>query len=88
MKSAGSKKAIRSPPKWFRKVSTIEKITHKIRKLSSDKQEKVLEYIEVLEENQNELNSWNSFSLENAMKGLEDDQLPEYTEEDLKEKWK
>ncbi len=88
MKSAGSKKAIRSPPKWFRKVSTIEKITHKIRKLPSDKQEKVLEYIEVLEENQNELNSWNSFSLENAMKGLEDDQLPEYTEEDLKEKWK
>lgn len=88
MKPEGSRKAIEFPLKWFRKVSTIEKITHKIKKLSSDKQEKVLEYIEVLEENQNELNSWNTFSLENAMKGLEDDQLPEYTEEDLKERWK
>ncbi len=63
-------------------MSTLEKITSKIKKLSGDKQEKVLEYIEVLEEHQDELNNWNSFSLENAMKGLEDDQLPEYTVED------
>jgi len=69
-------------------VSTLEKITSKIKKLSGDKQEKVLEYIEVLEEHQDELNNWNSFSLENAMKGIADDQLPEYSEKDLKEIWK
>ena len=31
--------------------------------------------------------SWNKFSLEQAMRGLEDDNLPEYTEADLIEKW-
>lgn len=69
-------------------MSTLEKITSKIKKLSGDKQEKVLEYIEVLEDHQDELNNWNSFSLENAMKGIADDQLPEYSEKDLKERWK
>jgi len=68
-------------------MSTLEKITVKIKRLSSDKQEKVLEYVEVLEGYQKELNDWNSFSIQSAMKGLEDDKLPEYTENDLKEKW-
>ena len=30
---------------------------------------------------------WNQFSLEQAMRGLENDNLPEYTEADLIEKW-
>ncbi|MBD2570927.1 hypothetical protein [Anabaena lutea] len=30
---------------------------------------------------------WNEFSLEQAMRGLENDHLPEYTESDLIEKW-
>jgi hypothetical protein len=30
---------------------------------------------------------WNQFSLEQAMKGLENDELLEYTEADLIEKW-
>jgi hypothetical protein len=30
---------------------------------------------------------WNEFSLEQAMRGLEKDHLPEYTESDLIEKW-
>ena len=31
--------------------------------------------------------AWNQFSLEQAMRGLEEDNLPEYTEADLMEKW-
>lgn len=31
--------------------------------------------------------AWNQFSLEQAMRGLETDNLPEYTEADLIEKW-
>jgi hypothetical protein len=30
---------------------------------------------------------WNQFSLEQAMKGLENDKLSEYTEADLIEQW-
>ncbi|MBK1987226.1 hypothetical protein A0J48_006705 [Sphaerospermopsis aphanizomenoides BCCUSP55] len=30
---------------------------------------------------------WKQFSLEQAMRGLENDYLPEYTEADLIEKW-
>ncbi|MBD2148326.1 hypothetical protein [Sphaerospermopsis sp. FACHB-1194] len=30
---------------------------------------------------------WNEFSLEQAMRDLENDHLPEYTESDLIEKW-
>ena len=37
--------------------------------------------------NNQENEEWNQFSLEQAMKGLENDNLPEYTEADLMEKW-
>ncbi len=32
-------------------------------------------------------NSWSDFSLKNAMRGLEDDNMPKYSLDDLKEKW-
>ena len=38
-------------------------------------------------ENNTENEEWNQFSLEQAMRGLENDHLPEYTEADLIEKW-
>ncbi len=68
-------------------MSTLDKITLKVKKLSEDKQEKVLEYVEVLEGLQKDVNEWNSFSLENAFKGLENDGMPEYSDKDIKEKW-
>ena len=37
--------------------------------------------------NNTENEEWNQFSLEQAMKGLENDHLPEYTEADIIEKW-
>ena len=68
-------------------MSTIEKITLKVKKLSEEKQEKVLEYVEVLEAYQKDVSDWNNFSLESAINGLDDSELPEYSEKDLKEKW-
>ena len=37
--------------------------------------------------NNTENEEWNQFSLEQAMRGLENDHLPEYTEADIIEKW-
>ncbi|MBC5794325.1 hypothetical protein H5968_03965 [Sphaerospermopsis sp. LEGE 00249] len=41
--------------------------------------------IPILNNKENE--DWNEFSLEQAMRDLENDHLPEYTESDLIEKW-
>lgn len=41
--------------------------------------------IPILNNKENE--EWNEFSLEQAMRDLENDHLPEYTESDLIEKW-
>jgi hypothetical protein len=41
--------------------------------------------IPILTNKENE--EWNKFSLEQAMRDLENDHLPEYTESDLIEKW-
>ena len=41
--------------------------------------------IPILTNKENE--EWNEFSLEQAMRDLENDHLPEYTESDLIEKW-
>jgi hypothetical protein len=68
-------------------MSTIDKITLKVKRLSEEKQEKVLEYVEVLEGLQKEKTDWNAFSLASAFTGLETDDMPEYSEKDLKEKW-
>jgi len=62
----------------------LEQAISKIKTLPSDQQEAIasiiLEEIQVYQE-------WNQFSLEQAMRGLENDNLPEYTETDLIEKW-
>ena len=74
-------------------LKTIEKITKRIIKLPKKSQVEVLHFVEFLlsksgateEEYNNQ--KWNRFSLEQAMKGLENDDLPEYYESDLKEKF-
>jgi hypothetical protein len=62
----------------------LEQAISKIKTLPSDQQEAIasiiLEEIQVNKE-------WNQFSLEKAMRDLENDNLPEYTETDLMEKW-
>jgi hypothetical protein len=73
---------------------TIEQIIQaKIGILPESKQAEVLIFLNSLIENQTEIDArqenaeWSQFSLEQAMQGLEDDLLPEYTEQDLKKKW-
>jgi len=62
----------------------LEQAISKIKTLPSDQQEAIASIIlEEIQVNQ----QWNQFSLEQAMRGLENDNLPEYTETDLIEKW-
>ena len=62
----------------------LEQAIAKIKTLPSDQQEAIASIIlEEIQVNQ----EWNQFSLEQAMRGLENDNLPEYTETDLIEKW-
>ena len=73
-------------------MKTIEKITKRIIKLPKKSQVEVLHFVEFLlsksgatEKEYNQ--KWNRFSLEQAMKGLENDDLPVYYVSDLKEKY-
>ncbi len=62
----------------------LEQAISKIKTLPSDQQEAIASIIlEEIQVNQ----EWNQFSLQQAMRGLENDNLPEYTETDLIEKW-
>jgi hypothetical protein len=76
------------------KFMTIKQvIQEKIDILPESKQEEVLNFLNSLIESQSEFHAqyenveWAQFSLEQAMRGLENDLLPEYTEQDLKKKW-
>ena len=62
----------------------LQQAISKIKTLPSDQQEAIASIIlEEIQVNQ----EWNQFSLEQAMRDLENDNLPEYTETDLIEKW-
>lgn len=62
----------------------LEQAISKIKTLPSDQQEALASIIlEEIQANQ----QWNQFSLTQAMRDLENDNLPEYTESDLIEKW-
>ncbi len=70
-----------------------EQIKSKIKGLPALYQREVLHFVEFLSqkakrgEAETEGKSWADFSLTQAMRDLEDDDTPEYTEADLKEKW-
>lgn len=69
-----------------------EQVNDKLQKLPIAAQEEVLHFIEFLAqkyvENGDEDKQWSEFSLAQATRGLEDEDFPEYTEADLKEKWR
>jgi hypothetical protein len=61
-------------------------IKESILELLEEEKSKIQEIlIPVLSNQENQ--EWNQFSLEQAMRGLENDNLPEYSESDLIEKW-
>lgn len=71
-----------------------EQINSKLQKLPTLYQQEVLHFVEFLSqkamrgETEIEEKVWLDFSLTQAMRGLEDDDTPEYTEADLKEQWR
>ncbi len=71
-----------------------EKINQKVEKLPISIQLEILDFVEFVAQKAEKINSadereqWTEFSLSQAMKGLEDEEIPEYTESDLKEKWR
>jgi len=71
-----------------------EKINRKLEKLPISIQLEVLDFVEFVAQKAEKQNSseenrqWTEFSLRQAMKGLENEELFEYTEADLKEKWR
>ncbi len=68
----------------FIMTELLEQAISKIKTLPSDQQEALASIIlEEIQANQ----QWHQFSLTQAMRDLENDNLPEYTESDLIEKW-
>ena len=68
-----------------------EEVTNKLQKLPIAAQEEVLHFIEFIaqkfERKADEDKQWSEFSLAQAMRGMEDEDAPDYTEADLKERW-
>ncbi len=79
---------------YYHSMIVTEQINSKLQKLPTLYQQEVLHFIEFLSqkatrgETETEENLWADFSLMQAMRDLEDDDTPEYTEADLKEKWR
>jgi hypothetical protein len=67
-------------------MTTVQKINKEIQDLPESVQEKVLVYIEELRKEKGDDDKWLDFSLSQAMKGFENDEV-NYDENDLKEKW-
>lgn len=79
---------------YYYGMIVTEQINSKLQKLPTLYQQEVLHFIEFLSqkamrgESETEEKLWTDFSLTQAMRGLEDDDTPEYAEADLKEKWR
>lgn len=79
---------------YINNMIVSEKINQKVEKLPISIQLEVLDFVEFVAQKAEKINAadereqWAEFSLSQAMKGLEDEEIPEYTEADLKEKWR
>lgn len=74
-------------------MTATEQITDRLKLLPPPLQREVLDFIDFLAQrvaqgdDGSEEAEWTKFSLAQAMNGLENEDLPEYSEADLKEKW-
>jgi hypothetical protein len=74
-------------------MSTVEKINVHVQQLPQFFQIEVLNFVEFLASKVTEKDSrqaeelWSQFSIAQAMRGLEDEDVPVYDKSDLKEKW-
>ena len=69
-------------------MSTAEWIFEKTKSLPVSLQHEVLNFVEVLQRKQAAPEEdWAALSLTNALRGMEDEEWPAYSEADLVEKW-
>ncbi len=69
-------------------MTTVERIYEQVQSLPEPLQQEVLDFVEYLAHKlRREDTQWSQFSLQAALRGLEDEVWPEYTEAALKEKW-
>ena len=63
----------------------VDRLQERIKQLPPSLQEEVLDFVEyLLAKTEREREEWMSFSLQSAMRGMEDEEIPEYSLEDLK----
>ncbi len=67
-------------------MSTVEKIQDNVQRLPTSVQAVVLEFVEYLldKTERQEEKAWSHLSLAGAMRGMEDEDTPDYTASDLK----
>ena len=74
-------------------MKTIDRINKRIRRLPEKAQIEVLNFVEFLLSKSGKIEEgadieiWNKLSLDQAMRGLEDDDMPDYSESDIKENY-
>ena len=67
-------------------MTTAEQINKNLHNLPAAFQREVLDFVEfLLNKTANEEKDWSEFSLAQAMRGLENDAMPEYTDADLRD---
>jgi hypothetical protein len=78
-------------------MNNVEKISQQTQRLPDEYQTEVLDFVEFLlsksitkieKSSRQEEQEWMNFSLSQAMQGIDDEDIPGYTESDLIEKWK
>jgi hypothetical protein len=65
-------------------MSLEEKIIRNIQELSESKKAEVLDFVEYLR-SKTEERSWSEFSLTSAMRDMENEEMPPYSMQDIKE---
>lgn len=74
------------------RMATAKDILQELETLPPVLQEEALDFIGYLKlkkaESSRDIREWNRFSLDSALRGMEDDAFPDYQESDLKELWK
>lgn len=69
-------------------MSVTEPISEKVSSLPNARQVEVLNFVEfLLQKTDYEADEWIKLSLNLGMQGLENDNFPEYSLSDLKERW-
>ncbi len=74
-------------------MNVVEKIAEQVQRLPEHTQAEVLDFVEYLltkkehEQARDEDQNWTRASLAAAMRGMEDEAEPEYTEDDLEERF-